>query len=78
MFCRSRLVAKVVQTWSQLKHIEHERKQRALDQLTKVVPICERLRQAKQIKTAFTALKRLTLSESAFDLYRLNQLRRCW
>ena len=23
-------------------------------------------------------MKKLTISESAFDLYRLNQLRRCW
>ena len=52
--------------------------QRCRLQLSKVLPIFERVRELKDLKEGFKAMKKLTMSESVRDLYRLNQLRRCW
>ena len=78
MFHRSRLVANVVQVWRSLKFIERERSQLARLKLSSVIPFFEKVWDVKAVKDAFKEMKKLTLTESAWDLFRLNQLKRCW
>ena len=42
------------------------------------MPFFERVQNVRAVGDAFKQMKRLTLSESAWDLFRLNQLKRCW
>ena len=78
MFHRSRLVANVVQIWRSLKFIKRERSQLARLKLSLIMPVFERVKSVRAVRDAFKQMKRLTLSESAWDLFRLNLLKRCW
>ena len=78
MFHRSRLVANVVQIWRSLKFIKRDRSQLARLKLSLIMPVFERVKNLRAVKDAFKQMKRLTLSESAWDLFRLNLLKRCW
>lgn len=42
------------------------------------MPYFENSIKVQDVQKAFKAMKRLTISESAFDLFRLNQLKKCW
>ena len=46
--------------------------------LAQVMPFFERVTQLQQVARAFRTMKKLTLSESAWELYRLNTLKRVW
>ena len=58
--------------------MERERSQHARLKLAQVMPIFERVWTFKDIRQGFKAMKKLTMGESVWDLYRLNQLKRCW
>lgn len=46
--------------------------------MIKVLPLFEKAKIFHEVIDAFKAMKKLTLSEAAWDLYRLKQLKLCW
>ena len=42
------------------------------------MPLFDKVRDLAEVKDAFNCMKKLTLSESAWDLHRLKVLKLCW